>query len=161
MNDPLLETIERTAVRPAFELLAKPWTNEARVMMLTIGLQESQFKYRRQMNQGPATGFWQFENGGGVRGVMTHDASKLLAERLCKARGVAFTRGDVWARLETDDVLAAGFARLLLLTDPKPLPPVLAMHMAWDYYERNWRPGKPHPDKWPANHQRVLKYLGL
>ncbi len=35
------------------------------------------------------------------------------------------------------------FARLLLWTDAKPLPAIGDEQGAWDYYLRNWRPGKP------------------
>ena len=48
-------------------------------------------------------------------------------------------------------MLAAGIARLLLWTDPKPLPKRFeprAEAQAWSYYERVWRPGKPHPETW-------------
>lgn len=43
--------------------------------------------------------------------------------------------------LEVDDVLAAGFARLLLWTDPHRLPAVGDVEGAWQLYLRTWRPG--------------------
>ncbi|HEY0201134.1 MAG TPA: hypothetical protein VGC24_05530, partial [Burkholderiaceae bacterium] len=63
------------------------------------------------------------------------------AQALCKVRGVAFTPQAVWDALDDDDLLAAGFARLLLYTDPAPLPAVGDVEGAWAYYLRNWRPG--------------------
>jgi hypothetical protein len=129
----------------------------ARILLLTIGLQESRLEHRRQLGNGPARGLLQFEQGGGVKGVMTHHASKDYARKLCDARGVAFKARSVWARLETDDVLAFGFGRLLLWTHPKPLPANEAD--AWDYYLWLWRPGKPHPETWPAFYRRVTDLL--
>lgn len=152
----MLETIIDDAIRPALELLGLRDTPEARVMLLAIGLQESRFEHRRQIG-GPARGFWQFERGGGVVGVLTHAASAQRAAALCAARGVDATPAAVYPALEQDDVLAAGFARLLLLTDPKPLPAVGDVDGAWAYYLRNWRPGKPHPKTWPALYARAVE----
>ena len=42
----------------------------------------------------------------------------------------------------------AGAKRLLLLTDPKPLPVIGDTDGSWEYYLRNWRPGKPHRHTW-------------
>ncbi len=150
----LSDVIEQ-AYLPAIALIGVKDTPEARVQMLSIGLQESRFVYRRQMGNGPATGFWQFEAGGGVRGVLNHQTSKDKAHTLCKVRGVDPVTLKVWAQLEADDVLAAGFARLLLLTDPRALPEVKDTQGAWDCYVRNWRPGKPHPQTWQTCHNQA------
>lgn len=122
-------------------------TPEARAMLLAIGLQESRFIHRRQIG-GPARGFWQFEQGGGVRGVLRHEASAQMADLVCRARSVPATEGAVYDALDDDDVLACCFARLLLWTDPKPLPPVGEVDLAWQLYIRTWRPGKPHRHTW-------------
>lgn len=151
----LKEVIE-TAINPAMKLLpAKMSSTKSLIMLLAIGLQESRFEHRRQIG-GPARGFWQFERGGGVKGVMTHKASKTHAEALCKARGVEFSPQSVYEALERDDVLAAGFARLLLYTDPKALPEPGDEQGAWDLYLRVWRPGKPHRHTWDALYARAL-----
>jgi hypothetical protein len=151
------------AILPALPLVGVADTPEARVLMLAIGLQESAFKHRRQVidggRPGPATGFWQFERGGGVRGVLRHEASKVKAVKLCAARQVMATEQRVWEKLQTDDILAAGFARLLLLTDPRRLPKMDDTEGAWAYYIRNWRPGKPHPAKWPGLHAQARAYI--
>lgn len=123
---------------------------QARIQILAIGLQESRFLYRRQMNEGPAMGFLQFERNGGVKGVLNHKASKSLARAICKARGVAATPMAAWKALESDDVLAMAFGRLLLWTDPEPLPAIGDADDAWNYYLRNWRPGRPHRKTWNA-----------
>lgn len=144
-----------TAIIPALSLLPRHLdTPKARVLLLAIGLQESRFQHRVQIidggGKGPARGFWQFERGGGVAGVYRHRASAELLRQLCRDRDVSLDTRAIWAQLEHDDVLAAGVARLLLLTDPAPLPEIGEQQKAWDYYERNWRPGKPHPHTWPA-----------
>lgn len=152
----------KDAIAPALKLLPKSLdTPEARLMLFAIGLQESGFKHRRQMNDGPARGFWQFEQGGGVRGVWRHSASTTLALELCRERDCRFEPLGMWRQLETDDIFAAGMARLLLLTDPKRLPRIGDVDGAWEYYERNWRPGKPHPSKWPLLYETAAATLSL
>lgn len=125
-------------------------------MMLAIGLQESRFQHRQQIG-GPARGFWQFEKGGGVKGVIMHEATRELAQAVCKSRGVPATADAVYAALDQDDVLAAAFARLLLWTDPKPLPALGETDQAWGLYARTWRPGKPHRQTWNALYNRALE----
>jgi hypothetical protein len=153
-----LAAIMQSAVLPAMQLLGKRMdTLEARLMLLAIGLQESRFVHRCQVldggGRGPARGFWQFERGGGVRGVFNHPATRPLLVGLCAAQGCAFNIGEIWTRLETDDILAAGVARLLLWSDPKPLPHVDDVEGAWELYaERTWKPGKPHRETWDRFH---------
>lgn len=134
---------------------------KARVQLLAMTLQEDPQQRRRQMGDGPARGLWQFERGGGVKGVMGHHATTGHAHRLCAERDVAWDASAIWARLETDDLLACGFARLLLFSDPKPLPSVDDEAAGWDLYLRTWRPGKPHPEKWAANHAAARRALGV
>ena len=136
-------------------------TPKARVQLLAMSLQEDPQQLRRQMGNGPARGLWQFERGGGVKGVMGHHATTGHAHRLCAERGVAWDAAAIWARLEFDDLLACGFARLLLYSDPKPLPAIDDADAAWDLYARTWRPGKPPPEEWPANHRAAQQALGL
>lgn len=155
-----LHDVITQVIDPALALMpARMDSPQARVLMLAIGLQESRFEHRRQLGNGPARGFWQFEAGGGVKGVMTHLASRDDARRIAQTRGVPWEQHAVWAALERDDVLAAGFARLLLLTDAKPLPRIGDVHDAWAYYVRNWRPGKPHPDTWPGLYKQAQAAL--
>lgn len=153
-----LDDITKTAILPALSLIGVKNTQEALVEMLAIGLQESRFIYRRQIG-GPARSFWQFEQGGGVKGVLNHVATQAKARALCSAREVEATPAAVYNRLEHDDVLGAGFARLLLLSDPRPLPALGKAEEAWAYYLRNWRPGKPHPQTWPGFYQQALEYV--
>lgn len=137
---------QRAAIRNGCELLGDKYSStEAEVMMAAIAFQESNFKYRKQLN-GPARGLWQFERNGGVAGVMTHPSTAVAAARICGKLNITPTKEAVYEALATNDILAAAFARLLLWTDPQPLP--TTMNAAWDYYIRNWRPGKPHPQRW-------------
>lgn len=144
----------QSLISQAAWLLPPNWdTKKARAAVTAICLQESALLYRRQMGNGPAKGLAQFERGGGVKGVLTHAASRVLAKSVCEARGVEPTPDAVWNALEFDDVLALAFARLLLYTDPKPLPEAIPENHdeSWAVYQRNWRPGKPHPETWIDN----------
>jgi hypothetical protein len=148
------------AINPALEFLPlKMDTPNARVMLLAIGLQESRFEHRQQIG-GPARSFWQFEKGGGVRGVLQHPASGRHAQALCALRGIAPTETAVYQRMLEDDLLGCGFARLLLYTDAAALPALGHADAAWDYYMRNWRPGKPHRGAWSGLYSQALAVLG-
>ena len=153
------------AVHEALRLLPPAMdSKEARVMLYAIGLQESRFTHRAQVidggGKGPARGYWQFERGGGVTGVLRHPASRFWANSVCNARNIPAQPLNVWLALETDDVLAAALARLLLFTDPARLPAVGEQSESWTYYLRNWRPGKPHPRTWPECYGAALKAVG-
>lgn len=155
------------AVETAFGLLPRQMdTVAARVLMYAIGLQESRFIHRFQVVafrpgvRGPARGFWQFEAGGGVKGVMNHPTSRYWANYICGLRDVVFDQVKIHKALEKDDVLAAAFARLLIFTDAKRLPGVNEVDAAWALYaERCWRPGKPHPESWAGNHRLALEFV--
>jgi hypothetical protein len=159
----LLDTIIKTAIEPAMALLPPHMDSpEARVQMLATGLQESRFMYRYQKLsgqpylKGPARGFWQEERGGGVHGVMVHPLTEDLAQRICIDRAVPFDSVLIHARLETDDILAAAFARLLLWADRLPLPALECSHEeAWQCYLRTWRPGKPKRETWDEFHAQA------
>src|SRR5262245_25117760 len=119
----------------------------ARQNLLTIALQESGPKLEARYQDSPssvpgaANGWWQFESAGAVRGVMTHPASASLARQLCDACWVVWNEAAVWRAIEGNDLLAAGFARLLIWTDPYAIP--TSPGPAWTMYNtRLWRPGK-------------------
>lgn len=159
----------KSAISKALFLLPPPMTSpEARVMLYAIGLQESRFQHRRQLIKkhgemqpiGPAKGFWQFERLGGCAGVVRHDASRYWMHHLCKDRKVDFNATAIWNAIETDDVLAAGAARLLLFTDPKKLPALGDENVAWNLYaRRTWLPGKPHRDTWAGFYAEAMEAL--
>jgi hypothetical protein len=152
-----LESVYRAAVIPALSLLPPRMdSTAARLLMLAITLQEAEAIHRVQMGGGPAHGLWQMEEGGGVRGVMTHPMSRDWARTLCSTRHLPYDRHTVYEALANDDILAAGFARLLLWTDFHPIPSVDAPpEEGLVYYERNWQPGKRRPDDWPKNHAQA------
>lgn len=144
-------------------LLPRPMSSpEARVLLYAIGLQESRFEHRRQLVGNPprptgrAKGFWQFERGGGCKGVVTHAASRYWMHQVCTRRKVAFNATAIWNAIEHDDILAAAAARLLLFTDPRKLPAMGDERGAWNLYKRTWRPGKPKPETWPACYAYAL-----
>lgn len=144
----------KAAVDESYKLLPiKMDTPEARRQQAAIGYQETKYLTRLQYGGGPARGYWQMEETGGVHGVMNFkpDGGKIaaLARSVCHARGVPFVRHDVWKAMATDDVLGAAFCRLLMYTDAYSVPKNI--HDGWSMYLRTWRPGKPHPEEWPAS----------
>lgn len=146
----------QNVVDPGLALLpAKMQSGPARVQVLAIMKQESGLRTRTQDGGGPAHGLAQFERGG-VKGVLQHHSSAALAAAVCEARGIEATEDAVYAELVQDDILAAAFARLLLWTDANALPDIGDVEGAWDYYQRNWRPGKPRHDKWADSYECAL-----
>lgn len=174
-----LDEIMQNGIEPGLSLLPpKMRSLEARVMLLTIGLQESKFEHRRQLvgnppkPTGPAKSYFQAERGGGmVAGVRTHPATKDIAAGLYAERGVAATNEAIWDAIESDDVLASALARLLLWSDPAKLPSVHDVEGAWKLYLRTWRPGAYDRGdanqrtllraKWNKYHDQVLEFLGV
>ncbi|ASL26973.1 hypothetical protein [Azotobacter chroococcum] len=154
-----LSEIRAAAIAPALALLpARMSSPQAEAMLLAIGLQESGLAHRRQVG-GPARGLWQFEQGGGVRGVLLHPLSRQHALAACEAHNVKPSAAAVYAALEHDDILAAAFARLLLWRDPAPLPAVGEVAKSWDLYVRTWRPGKPHRNRWDVCYAQAMDAL--
>ena len=121
----------------------------ARAMVIAICLQESQLRFRRQVG-GPARGYAQFEQGGGVRGVLAHPTSMTHAKVVCASLDLQPTVTAVYPALEQNDVLVAAFARLLLWTLPDALPTKDNPEVGWQQYIAAWRPGKPHRETWDA-----------
>lgn len=161
---------------------------EARLMLLTIQKQEDpeELRYQRvarvartlpenivdeRWAKGPARSLWQEEMGGCIKGVLQHQATAEIALDLCDRFGILPTPGSVWRTVETHDVLAACFARLLLWSDPQPLPKIGAEEQAWRLYLRTWRPGaytrgddgqkSALRHKWAQNYSRTMAELGL
>lgn len=137
-------------------------SSRARVMLYAIGLQESRFEHRRQLvgnpprPAGPAKGFWQFERRGGCMGVIHHPASRYWMHRVCVMQDVPLQANALWNAIETNDLLAAAAARLLLFTDPRQLPELDDPRGAWNLYVRTWRPGRPHRRTWDDFHKEAV-----
>lgn len=147
-----------TAIDPALALLAKAGVSgddKARVLMLAIAGQESAWEHRLQIG-GPARSFWQFEKGGGVAGVLSHPASAPRIRGVCVALHIPCDVPTVYEAMAWNDVLAASMARLLLYTDPDPLPDMGKVEDGWRFYLRNWRPGLPHHEAWPARYGTAM-----
>lgn len=131
---------------------------EAKVILLSIGLQESEFKHRIQMGGGPAHSFWQ-EEPNGIRAVMRNEITKPYLQRVCNSLGVDFNLDDIYEEVTHNDILGCVIARLLLYADPHPLPKVGDSNGAWAYYLAIWRPGKPRPQDWPDNYKEAMGYI--
>ena len=131
-------------------------SREATVMLLAIGLQESRFAHRQQVG-GPARSFWQFERGGGVVGVLNHASTRIHSRAACVIRSTMATPDAVYRRMLDDDLIGCAFARFLLYTDPRPLPEIGDVKGSWDYYKRNWRPGKPHRHTWDSLYRQAVE----
>lgn len=141
----------QTALRGAMKMLPPAMDSPAaRAMIMAICLQESGLQLRKQVG-GPARGYAQFEQGGGVTGVLTHPQISAYTRTVCASLDVLPTAAAVYAALEQNDVLAVACARLLLWTLPDQLPSKEEPDKGWAQYMAAWRPGKPHPEKWRAN----------
>lgn len=153
---------------------------EACAMLYTITLQEDPHQARRQIiskvvdgkrklvPEGPAKSLWQGEESGGMcAGILHHKATREYVLAQCKHHGVQPTRRAIWDAIEHNDVLAAALARLLLWSDPKPLPALGRIDLAFALYLRTWRPGawtngtaeqREHlKAKWAKNYQAAVK----
>ena len=155
----LIQETKENIIVPAMKLLPEKMNSDkSNIMLLSIGLQESRLIHRKQIG-GPAKGLWQFEKGGGVRGVLTHASSAGLAKTILETRGYEPNINTAYDALEHDDILACVFARLLLWTDPRPLPELGEDRRAWDLYLRVWRPGKPHEATWANLYKSALEAI--
>lgn len=116
-------------------------------LLLAIALQESNLSARIQgpNDAGPARGFWQFEKIG-VADMLARQRHPL--QIMCSALVLPFEAGKLHLMLAYNDAMACVLARLTLRVDPRPIPTTSAPHEPWEYYIRNWRPGKPHRDRW-------------
>lgn len=138
----------------------------ASVLLYATSRQENPKRLPQQVG-GPAVGDYQFEKGGGVKGVMTHKAVADYAKIVCATLGISWDAGSIYEELKTDPVLAAALARILYYTDPKALPAVGDEIGAWALYLRTWRPGAyaRQPEelraKWRKNYADAMAAYGL
>lgn len=151
-----VDEFETTVMQPGIAFMQRhapqiPWQREAHVLVLAIAGQESDWSARVQSGNGPAHSFWQFERGGGVHALVHHRTAGPILQTLCAAAGVAFEEHAIWNVMATPqgDNLSVCMARLLLFTDPAPIPPPSDEDGTWACYRRIWRPGKPRPQSWP------------
>lgn len=150
-----VDYIVQSVIPAAMRLLpTKMISPEAVAEMLCVGFQESEFTHRIQV-QGPARGFWQFEEGGGVLGVLDHPTTRPIIWGVLESLQYKPEPLACYIALAHNDVLAAVFARLLLWTHPHALPRRHEPTLAWQQYLDTWRPGKPHSDAWAGNFERA------
>lgn len=142
-----------TAIIPALTLLGMD-SPLARRFMLAIALQESGLKHRRQVSadgteNGPASSYWQFEKGGGCKGVLTHRVTAPIIRQVLEQFDVEPNALALWEAMRYHDIVAACCARLLIYTLPGKLPETATD--GWAQYLDGWRPGKPHPATWAGH----------
>lgn len=150
------------SVIPALTWLATvapmPVERRALVPVMAIAGQESNWEFRRQIG-GPARSYWQFEQGGGLAGLLAFPRARDWLRMACASLDVPFESSVIFEAMAWNDSLAAVMARLLLWTDPHPLPEVGQQPETWDYYIRNWRPGLPHPEVWPSRYLASMELV--
>lgn len=150
-------------VQPSLARLER-WTGlvsdeRAAVLLVAIAGQESGWQYRRQIG-GPARSYFQFEQGGGVVGVLRHSLAAPMIRRVCDEIDVPCDAYTVYEAMAWNDTLAVAMARLLLWTDPRQLPAVGHDAEGWGYYQDNWRPGAPRPETWKGRYATALLVTG-
>lgn len=133
------------------------WSDRARALLAAIGLQESGFRQRKQIN-GPARSFWQFELTG-VSALLRHRSSRAYLEEL--ARQLCYEPDPlvIWTAIEHNDLLACCCARLLLATDPRALPERSDADAGWQIYLDCWRPGRPRRWDWDSSWNRAWSFF--
>lgn len=154
----------RGVVRPVLALMGGAYASrEAETMLLAIAVQESGLRHRRQIGQDGrplehlARGLWQFERGGGVRGVLEHSTTKAAAAEAARLLLYPAEPAAIHEALADNDQLACVWARLLLWTLPQPLPAIGQEEVAWHQYVQAWRPGKPHRPRWTDAYAIAVK----
>lgn len=152
----------RRVLYPALELLPSKMGGErAETLLLGIALQESGLRARVQ-DGGTARGLWQMERIA-IRDVLRNPIMQDLARKLCGARGCPNSEYSVYLALASDDILAAGIARLYLWLNPEPLPAAGDVDGSLNYYLQTWRPGayKRDPEgiaaRWVTSHRLALE----
>lgn len=161
------ERLYRTAIIPALaelSVMGIPATPYSARIVLAIALQESNLAHRRQLTSdgkeaGPASSFWQFEVGGGCKGVLKHEKAGPIMTKLCDAYNVKADPLALWEAMQYNDVIAAIAARVLVFTLPDKLP--ATADEGWKQYTDAWRPGKPHPDRWQNCWDVATKTVGI
>lgn len=137
-----------TAVLPALKMLPRVMDSAAaRQLMVAICLQESRLIYRTQIG-GPARSYGQFEQGGGVKGVLNHSKTSAIIKRVCADLDIVPTAPAIYEAMAFNDILACVMVRLLLWTVPGKLPDSYDYDASWKLYVEGWRPGKPRRETW-------------
>jgi hypothetical protein len=157
------ELFHQIILEPGIALLErftgmKP-SREIKVPLMAIAGQESNWDARLQVPVAYARSYWQFEQGGGVAGVLAHGASRDKIRVVCAELDIPCDVGTVYNAMAWNDVLALSMARLLIWTDPPALPALGDRSAAWALYMRCWRPGAPHPQTWDARYDKAMELV--
>ena len=148
----------------AFKVMREAWgvtspaaepTPEIRTLLMAIAGQETRWAARVQGGDGPAHSYWQFESEG-VAGVMEREGPRLIG--VCALLDI--NPAYAFDAMIYNDTLACTIARLNLWLDPAPLPSMGDITGAWQYYVRNWRPGKPDETRWPGSYRTAQDAVG-
>lgn len=165
------EPFYQRIVKPTLQLMsdvpeiALPVSDKAAVLVMTIAGQESNWQHRRQIGIGQyhpqtvgARGYWQFEStwGGPVALNDVQQKTPRQLAAICSYLEIPADELTLYEAVAWNDTLACALARLLLWSDPRPLPEIGDKVASWSYYERNWRPGAPHPEAWPALYDKAV-----
>ena len=142
-----LETIIRPTLKLTESFAGIRYDAYAENLLLAIALQESNLTARIQgpNDAGPARSFWQFEKIGVVD---VFQRQKAPLKTMCDILVLPCEPGKLHLMMAYNDAIACVIARLTLRIDPRRLFVASTEDGAWDYYIDNWRPGKPHRDRW-------------
>ena len=151
-----------TILRPAATNVAVQFPTlggfKAEYFLLAVAGQESAWSDRIQQPNGPARSFWQIEQAGMLRGVLTGQYDPIL-ERVCGHYAIPFDEDAIFEALAWHDPLAYAVARLGLFMDPHALPALNDEAGSWDVYLRVWRPGKPSRYRWGMIYAQAMAVL--
>ncbi len=154
----MLEAILEQIIEPGLALLPPALNgDDASVLLLATGLQESRFCYRRELG-GYGLGYWKL-HADKVARVFAHAGCREPLERLCEAVGVECTPRAVHAALEYNDQLATAITRLLLHTATRRLPAQAHPEQAWLLYLQLWKPALPRHLSWTPLHRNACNAL--
>lgn len=141
-------------IRPALKSLPEKMRGEeAEIQLLFTALQESELKNRKQMGNGPARSFFQFEKIA-IKEVLQNPKTADIARRRCADDFVSSSEVYDYFGLPAGDILSAIFARLNYWLSPLPMPHPgpRAIDDACGMYLLTWRPGKPQPATFSRNY---------
>src|SRR5215472_7871374 len=106
----------------ATPLIGIPASQEARVLLMAIAGQESDWDARRQQGAPQlGRGFWQFESNG-CSALATNATSEPKLSALLQGIEIPMVLPTIHEAIAWNDAMAVGMARLLLYCDPAPLP---------------------------------------
>jgi len=141
-----------------YDITGIPYSRDAARFLTAIALQESGFKTRHQYG-GPAHGFFQFEKFGGCKQILVNHKTKPKIEAVFDDQIESTGLSNAFECIQHNNLIMVAFARLLVWQDPAALP--TDSNTAWDYYLRNWRPGKPNPKAWVGNWKKACDVYPL